>query len=72
MGIYGSRSALLMPKSIVFGTNTIEELPKLVAKYGRRTALVYGGASFVFYWGLARGLWGRGPLLTTLRWRPRN
>lgn len=46
MGIYGLRSTLLMPKSIVFGTNTVEELPKLAKSFGGRVALVYGGRSF--------------------------
>ena len=46
MGIYGLRSTLLMPKSIIFGTNTIEELPKLAKSFGERVALVYGGRSF--------------------------
>ena len=46
MGIYGLRSTLLMPKSIVFGTNTVEELPKLAKSFGGRVALVYGRRSF--------------------------
>ncbi len=46
MGIYGLRSTLLMPKSIIFGTNTVEELPKLAKSFGERVALVYGGRSF--------------------------
>jgi alcohol dehydrogenase class IV len=46
MGKYGLRSTLLMPKSIVFGTNTVEELPKLAKSFGGRVALVYGGRSF--------------------------
>jgi len=46
MGIYGLRSTLLVSKSIVFGTNTVEELPELVKSFGERVALVYGGRSF--------------------------
>ena len=46
MGIYGLRSTLLLPKSIVFGTNTVEELPKLAKSFGGRVALVYGRRSF--------------------------
>jgi alcohol dehydrogenase class IV len=46
MGIYGRRSTLLVPNTIVYGTGTVEELPEQVKRFGNRIVIVYGGRSF--------------------------
>jgi alcohol dehydrogenase class IV len=47
MGAYGLRSEMSIPELIVYGTNTVEELGTHCKKYGKRTALVFGGQSFM-------------------------
>ncbi len=46
MSILGLRSALKIPETILFGTNTIDELAEHIKKYGKRIALIYGGRSY--------------------------
>jgi alcohol dehydrogenase class IV len=46
MGVYGLRSELTIPELVIYGTNTVEELGTRCRKYGRKTALIYGGRSF--------------------------
>lgn len=46
MSIFGIRSTLKIPETILFGTNMIDELAEHIKKYGKRIALIYGGKSY--------------------------
>jgi alcohol dehydrogenase class IV len=45
MGVYGLRSALKIPESIVYGSHTVEELGQHTLRYGKRAVLILGGRS---------------------------
>ncbi len=45
MGVYGLRSTLKVPESIVYGSHTVEELGQHTQKYGKRAVLIRGGRS---------------------------
>jgi alcohol dehydrogenase class IV len=46
MGIYGLKSAIMIPQTIIFGSGTISELPVQVKRFGRTAVIVSGGKSF--------------------------
>ncbi|UCB47248.1 MAG: iron-containing alcohol dehydrogenase [Spirochaetota bacterium] len=46
MGIYGLKSILKVPHTVIYGTDTISELPEQVKRFGKVAAVVYGGKSF--------------------------
>lgn len=45
MSIFGMKSTLRIPETIIYGSNTVEELGTHTLKFGKRAVLIYGGKS---------------------------
>ncbi|MGQ9616553.1 MAG: iron-containing alcohol dehydrogenase family protein [Spirochaetota bacterium] len=45
MSIFGMKSTLRIPETVIYGSNTVEELGTHTLKFGKRAVLIYGGKS---------------------------
>ncbi len=45
MSVYGLKSLLKVPETVLYGSNTVEELGDYALKFGKKAVLIYGGAS---------------------------
>jgi alcohol dehydrogenase class IV len=45
MSVWGLKSILRTPETVIYGSNTVEELGAHTLKFGKRAVLIYGGSS---------------------------